>query len=55
MEKPGRRGEGGDSPAPVEDLPSQDEADKSSEEASERLDQLVADTKDAQEQVEKAD
>ena len=55
MEESGRPGGRGDSRAPVEDLPSQDEANKSSEEASERLDQLVADTKDAQEQVEKAD
>jgi hypothetical protein len=55
MEEPGRTAEGDEGPLPAEDLPSQDDADKSSEEASERLDQLVDDVKEAQEQVEEAD
>ena len=55
MEEPGRETEGGDSPRPAEELPSQDEADRSAEEASERLDELVGDVTEAQEQVEEAD
>ena len=55
MEEPGRTTESGGRPPPAEDLPSQDKADKSSEEASERLDELVGNAKKAQEQVEEAD
>ncbi len=55
MEEPGRKSEGEGSPLPAEELPSQDEADKSSEQASERLDELVGNAKKAQEQVEEAD
>ena len=55
MEEPGRTTEGEDSSLPAEDLPSQDEAERSAEEGSERLDELVGDVKEAQEQVEEAD